>query len=32
MKDLEFCIFEDGLWCMFPDGSNNPITDIIIKR
>lgn len=34
MKDLEFYIFEDELWCMFPDGSNNPITDkdtILVK-
>lgn len=27
MSDLEFYIFEDELWCMFPDGSNKPITD-----
>ena len=27
MNDLEFYIFEDELWCMFPDGSNKPITD-----
>lgn len=27
MKDLEFYIFEDELWCLFPDGSNQPVTD-----
>ena len=27
MKDLEFYIFEDELWCLFPDGSNKPVTD-----
>lgn len=27
MKDLEFYIFEDELWCLFPNGNNKPITD-----
>lgn len=27
MKDLEFYIFEDELWCMFPDGRNEQITE-----
>lgn len=34
MKDLEFYMFEDELWCLFPDGSNKPVTDkdvVLIK-
>ncbi len=27
MKNLEFYIFEDELWCMFPDGKNERVTD-----
>ncbi len=27
MNDLEFYIFEDELWCMFPDGKNKLVTD-----
>lgn len=27
MNGLEFYIFEDELWCMFPDGGNKPVTD-----
>lgn len=34
MKDLEFYMFEDELWCLSPDGSNKPVTDkdiVLIK-
>lgn len=27
MKDLEFYILEDELWCLFPDGRNEQVTE-----
>lgn len=27
MKDLEFYIFDDDLWCMFPDGRNERVNE-----
>lgn len=27
MRDLEFYIYEDELWCMFPDGRNEKVTE-----
>lgn len=27
MNDLEFYIYEDELWCMFPDGRNDKVTE-----
>lgn len=27
MKDLEFYIYENELWCMFPDGCNERVTE-----